>query len=427
VIPTSAAKGRAAMTGSIATGIAGQAVLVASGVILARALGPSDRGVLAIVLLLSGLAAQLGSLGVPVSVTYWVASGRAGPRSVLRRLRVFRGLQLLMVLALHAALILLVLGPRSPAGYLRVGFLSIAATGFGLSQMYGLAVLQGLGRFTAFNLLRLMNGAIYALGVGGLWIANRVSLASVTLVVIGAAALAAGTTWLVVRSAIPPRDAEERVALRSLLSFGARSLVGSAPTIQTYRLDQLLVGFVLSPLALGYYVIGLAFTNLTRFVGQSIGMVTYPRIAAARDEHSRLRVLRHDFALAVGVCGSVTVALVLLAPWLVPFFFGSDFEPATTTTAVLLIAALAGSLRQVLVDGTRGAGRPMWGLYSELLTLLAIPAAAIVALGSDSLEAVALALLGGNLLGLLSITPALWRRSGRLAPSEIPSLSADAR
>ena len=90
------------------------------------------------------------------------------------------------------------------------------------------------------------------------------------------------------------------------MSFGLRSLFGSSSPFETFRLDQLLVGLVLTPVALGYYVVALAFTNLTRFLGQSIGMVTYPRIAAATDRSSQLRILRHDFALGASASGGLT-------------------------------------------------------------------------------------------------------------------------
>ncbi len=69
------------MVGSIATGVMGQVVLVASGVVVARALGPENRGVLALVFVLCALVTQVGSLGVPVSVTYWIAAGRDAARA----------------------------------------------------------------------------------------------------------------------------------------------------------------------------------------------------------------------------------------------------------------------------------------------------------------------------------------------------------
>ena len=48
--------------------------------------------------------------------------------------------------------------------------------------------------------------------------------------------------------------------------------------METFRLDQAVVGLFLTPAALGLYVVGLAFANLPRFIAQSVGYIAYPRI-----------------------------------------------------------------------------------------------------------------------------------------------------
>jgi O-antigen/teichoic acid export membrane protein len=394
------------MASSVGTGVLAQVVLVVSGVVLARALGPEQRGILALVFVLSALASQVGSLGVPVSVTYWIAREGVNPRGLLRGLRGFRNFQSAAILAAHAGLIVLLLEPKSPAGFLWVGFLSLAATAAGLSLMYGLATLQGLRRFGAFNVLRIMNPTLYVVGVLLLWMLDRATLTSIALVIIGTSVVSAGATWLIVlRVASAPAETYD-APTREIVAFGLRSLAGAAPPVETFRLDQLLVGLVLAPAALGYYIVALSFTNLTKFIGQSIGMITYPRVAAA-DDRLRLRIIRRDFALGVAICGSVTLGLILAVPWLLPFFFGSEFGPARVSAQILLVAGFFASIRRILVDGTRGLGRPTWGAIAELLTLLALPAAAVVAGFTDSLAALAVVLAGGNLLGLLVVAPAL--------------------
>jgi O-antigen/teichoic acid export membrane protein len=233
--------GSRAMAGSIATGVMSQVLLVVSGIIVARALGPEKRGVLALVFVLSQVATQVGSLGVPLSVTYWITAMKANPRSLLRGLRSFRSVQIGVILGLQAILVFILLEPRSPSGFLWVALLSLVATVSGLSQMYGLAVLQGLRRFGAFNSLRLLNGALYSLGVVVLWAANVATLTSITLILIAASVLAAGAIWVAVWFRAPAADGLVEVATRPMVAFGLRSLFGSSPPVDTFRFDQLLV------------------------------------------------------------------------------------------------------------------------------------------------------------------------------------------
>jgi O-antigen/teichoic acid export membrane protein len=396
-----------AMFGSIATGITAQIVIAVSGVVVARALGPENRGLLGLVFVLSAIATQIGSLGVPLAVTYSIAAEGLNARSLLRGLRAFRSFQLILFLTIHAVLILVVLAPRSPSGFLWVAFLSLVATATGISQMYGLAVLQGHQRFLAFNLLRLLGATLYAVGVVVLSIVNHASLVSITLVVIAVSVGTAGIIWLVVMRATQPGEDIPDVARGRIVKFGLRSLFGASAPLETFRLDQLLVGLALSPVALGYYIVALAFTNVTRFICQSIGMVTYPRIAGAGTRALQLRIIRQDFLLGAILAGTLTVTLIALVPWLLPFFFGANFLPAKEAAQILLIAAFFTSMRRILVDATRGAGWPAWGATAESLTLVALPAVIIATHYTKSLLAVALVLTAVDFVAFLAILGAL--------------------
>ena len=66
-------------------------------------------------------------------------------------------------------------------------------------------------------------------------------------------------------------------------------------------LDQAVVGLFMPPSVLGLYVVAVAFTNLPRFVGQSIGMVAYPTVANARDPLEARRRLSRLVMMTVGV------------------------------------------------------------------------------------------------------------------------------
>ena len=72
---------------SVVTGVAMQTVLLLSGVVVARALGPTDRGYLALLALVPVLLWQLGSLGLPVATTYFVAQDPSRRREVSRAMR----------------------------------------------------------------------------------------------------------------------------------------------------------------------------------------------------------------------------------------------------------------------------------------------------------------------------------------------------
>ena len=64
----------------------GSCVLVASGILVARALGVEGRGQLAVIVLVPSVLSQLGTLGVPLALTYFIAKDPEGGSPLLRSL-----------------------------------------------------------------------------------------------------------------------------------------------------------------------------------------------------------------------------------------------------------------------------------------------------------------------------------------------------
>ena len=69
--------------GSLLASGAGQALLVVSGVLVARALGPADRGYFALLVVVSSVCTLLGSGGLPTALTYFIARERGSARAIL--------------------------------------------------------------------------------------------------------------------------------------------------------------------------------------------------------------------------------------------------------------------------------------------------------------------------------------------------------
>ena len=67
---------------AIATGFAIQAVLVVTGPLLARMLGPDGRGYLAALILWPLVITQLGNLGIPSALTYSIARDSSTSRAL---------------------------------------------------------------------------------------------------------------------------------------------------------------------------------------------------------------------------------------------------------------------------------------------------------------------------------------------------------
>ena len=363
-----------------------------SGVLAARILGVEDRGYLALFALFPAVLSQVGSLGLPLALTYQLSREPKRAAAAVRVLRAPALLQAVALTAVHAAILIGVFAD-DPGDVRRVALLSLAGVPIALAQAYGLAILQGEQRFAAFNVFRTLPALLYSVVVAVLFVSGSGSLGSVTAAWLATAAVAAAATLAAALRALPAREAEPGGVPRNrLIRFGLKGLLGWTSPVETFRLDQAVVGLLLSPASLGLYVVGLAFANLPRFIGQSIGYVAYPRVASQGDDERGRAELWQFFWVSVAVCALVIGALELAAGKLVPLFFGEEFSGAVGVTRILLVSGLFLAARRVLTDGAQGLGRPGLGTAAEVASWVALLPALAVFTPLFGVEGVALAL-----------------------------------
>ncbi len=412
----------ASLAGSILAAVLGQGALIVSGVLSARILGVQDRGYLALLVLFPAVLAQIGSLGLPLAATFELSRNRARAADLVRTLASPALAQVGCLVVLHAGILAAVFWNDPHA--VRVGaLLSLGAVPAILAQSYGLAFLQGRQRFAAFNTLRTLPAATYSLAVLVIFLAGGGNLQWVAVGWVASSLAVGAVTLLIALRPLPLKTARRQASsLSAMLRFGLKGLLGWTSPIETFRLDQAIVGLFLSPVALGLYVVGLAFANLPRFIAQSIGYIAYPRVAS-REGRAAWAEMWQFFLLTVAASSLVVVGLELSVSRLVPWIFGASFSGAVSLTRILLVGALFLSARRVLTDGAQGLGRPGLGTIAEISSwVFLVPALAIFTplLGARGVAlalTVSAALSFGVLLALVSgrwTWPGTW--PGRVLP-----------
>jgi O-antigen/teichoic acid export membrane protein len=235
------------MIGEIASLVLG---FVAS-ILLARLLGPADRGLLALELSIVDFAYALGSLGLPLSVEYHAA----------RRERA--GSLLANSLAYGAVLAAVVV----PLAWLLQGLLAdVFGRGEGGATWVLAAALVPLS-FVQWTTANQLSGSLRFGVFNALWIAMRLVYVAVTVALLFAGlgvtagllgAAAAATVTVLGGSRVLLRGDRLRVdppLLGRMVRYGARLQVGSLFQLLNYRLDVIVLQFF-QPLAqVGYYIV----------------------------------------------------------------------------------------------------------------------------------------------------------------------------
>jgi len=203
-----------------------------------------------------------------------------------------------------------------------------------------------------------------------------------------------------------------------MFRYGIKDYAGGLSPVETFRFDLAAIGLFLNPADLGVYVVALSFTNLPRFVAQSIGAIAFPR--AAHDVDGRRTMWQFTF-LAAGLTAIVVVLLEATAGVLVPFFFGSDFSGSVEITRILLVGAFFFSVRRVLTDGAKGIGSPGLGSIAEISSWISLVPLLAILMPAFGLEGVAAAIAISSGLSLLVLILALLQKPPTpIAPTSMP-------
>lgn len=304
-------------------------------VVVARALGPANRGVYFLAVLVAGLIALVGNMGLPTSAIVYGANRRIPAREV-------HGLAIVLSAAVGALGAALLLGFEHTwvttvlKGMDRTTLVLVALAVAPLvyAQVVG-AMLYGMGHVPQISTMRLalavanplvtipavlIGGATPVWAVGA-WLATS-SLFAVVLAV-----------YTVRTGSRPARPA--RGAIRELTSFSLRGHVGTLAHQGFLRLDVLFVSARLGPRAVGLYsqasVLAERMTTLghAMYSSSAARLGSDPPAQAAELAAELVRVL-----LLIMV--PVAVVLAVLAHPIIVLIFGSAFGPAATPFAILL-------------------------------------------------------------------------------------------
>lgn len=357
--------------------------------------------------LLPFILCQIGGLGIPLAATYELAHRPRAARAVRSLLVRVVPLQALALLSAHLAILFALFHNEGRSVWI-AALLTIPSVPALLVQQLGLGILQGQQRFTAFNILRMLPLAAYAIVLSVVALGGQGTLIICALSWSGAWLLAGVATIRTALSGLRGTAGDLPVARSAFFRFGRRGVLGSVFPLEAFQIDQLIVGLIFSPAALGIYVVAAALTNLPRFVAHSVGMVAYPRTATQLDRYLGLRSMWGYFGIALALSVPIVGALELGAGWLIPLFFGNAYSGAVPLARLLLISALFLAARRVLADGARGLGHPELGTAAEVASwFVLVPA--VVLLQSRGPEGVALAMVVtyGASLGVLVLGVAL--------------------
>lgn len=344
---------------------------LAISIILARSLGPTSRGIYALIVLVPKLMFKFGSLGIEAANIYFTGSKRYEIKDIVSN-------SLLCSVLFGFGLILLFFGishldifkdflndNQINSFYLWIVVLTVP---FYLLFIFFRNILLGNEKIITFNKINIFKNIFQLIavivflvilkhGVFGAVFSYVLTIIGVTLLV-----------YLLIRKISNINLSFNRRLFKDAAKYGVKAYIANATQFLNYRLDIFLVAVFLAPAAIGYYSIAVAVAEQLWMIPGAIATVLFPRVSSIKETEANdltSRFARHTFLIMF----VISIIMAFLAKPLILLFFGADYLSSIVPLLILLPGIIALGVSKTLTADLAGRGKPQFAAYSSFASL----------------------------------------------------------
>lgn len=337
-------------------------------IVIARALGPSGKGIFAIILVVPTLLVTLGNMGLGVANIYFLGKEKYKLDEITSNSVIFAfsiGIGLVFIFSMIFNLLnSSFLKEVKPWHILSVIYMLPLA----LLILYFKSILLGENKIKEYNLVQVLEkGSFLLLIIIFLLIIKEGVLGTVLSWILTVVITSSGS-FLLVRQLTRITFSLNFNLLKDSIKFGIKGYLANAIQLLNYRLDMLLVNFFLGVTFVGYYSIAVLLAEMLWYFPDSVGTVIFPKVSSVKFEvASELtpKVCRNTLFLTF----ISSLLLFVFGKKIIFIAFGELFLPALQPLWVLLPGVVALSIAKVLANDLTGRGKPMINTYTAMVSL----------------------------------------------------------
>jgi O-antigen/teichoic acid export membrane protein len=341
---------------------------IVSGVLTARLLMPSGKGALTAVLLWPSFFGSVVAVGTGQGVIYYAGGDKYELGVISAGLLSLTALQGLLVAVSGWFAIPWILQNYSDSTIWIARLLFLWAP---IARLYGygLRILQGIGEYRVWNIIRVGRQVLYSLTIVVLWFLGWVTVERVIWGYLLAEGLGTLATITVIASHVEQLKINVSF-IWELLTYGFQNFLGSLTQKGNKRLDQAIMSAWLSPEALGLYRVAVSTTRILTPLSAGFKKVLIAEVSRSDDDGDSKRMIGETYRAALPIMAVSSVAGALLMPFAVPLMFGAEYQPAVWTAMILCVAGGVWGMNNILFNAARGEGKPIIPFYCELVGLV---------------------------------------------------------
>lgn len=363
------------------------AVQLATGPILARSLGPVDRGYLGVALTLVAVIPITAAMGMPAAARRLAAEGVDSESAGYAASR-YNPWVLLITLTLTVVSVQVWFSSMSISESAAI-FALLLLSFFGAVRATILALAVGDGRTDLVARYQMSGAAVSGIGIVGLAAWGQLSIVTVCLIYIlsqlAQFVIIGGARSIKLKSRKFAPDVY-RGALKADLRYALKALPGQFGDVMLLRVDQLLCALILGAYATGLYTVAFSYAFVVFPFVHTLSL----KVAAGK---SRSRLVADSvrdplLVLSVGlVFGLVWSVGAFLA---VPLLFGSAYQSSAPIAGILTFGVVLFASSTVNVQAAITMGRAHAMSVVSIFVLLIEIGLIVTVAGYESLELIAL-------------------------------------
>ena len=340
-------------------------------IILARWLGPSQRGVFAAIILIPTILQYFVNFGLSSATIYFTAQPNSDKNAIWSNLILIGFIQSVIGILVGYFIITLYL-QKYGLEIIRHGNLYLFTIPLGLIGMYATYILQGASYFSITNLLKCIVPSGYCIGI--IWLRFKQILTIENLVYVQ---LLIQFSYLIIAVFLLHRILLnqfvfkiEYKSVRQMLKYSVKVWFGDISQLANSRIDQFLIGGFLSSRDLGIYTVAVSVARFTSIFADAITAILLPLIAGKNSFQEKVKEMLNFFKNYWIFSVVFHLIFALSLPTIIPLVFGNAYSESIIISQILVVGNLFVNAKVVLGGGIMGMGFPAIMSYVEFIGMI---------------------------------------------------------
>ncbi len=379
-------------------------------IIISRILGKVSRGEVAAIFLYPALMIYIASFGTYSAAVYY--SSRK-----TNNIRYLAG-SCLMVLAINSIIgyaigyILIAVGLDSQHNdILLYSVLLLSLLPLNMANQFIVSFLQARKLFNLYNILRIILPVAYLIILVSLWFSDLLSVRTV---------IAAQGAVIILQFVIAIYCFHTRVISilqlrfkwrisKLLYKYGLQVWLGDLSQGLNSKLDQILIAAFLLPADLGIYVVAVSVANFSTVLSNAFKTIYLPILSGTRHLKEKFVIVKTALVNFSGLNLLGIVFSILVAPYIIPFIYGEEFEKSGLIAQILFFGYFFFNLKIVVAAMMQGLGKPIFVSYAEIGGMVITVISTLLLIWNYELVGASIAVSLGYLTQASLITFYIWR------------------